>query len=735
MDATLLAELIAFCGIETEFNDAWGNPTTVSQQNQLALLQAQGFDTEDDDIAALQLLQRQLDFWQQPLQAVSVQREDEPLQLLLQVNLEQANSELSFILTSESGDEQHFKLTPVEGELVQVVVLDEVEYHQYQHSLSATLAAGYHQLHLAGSAVTQKLIITPGRCYQPEAFKQNKQWGIALQLYALRSERNWGIGDFTDLATTIKYLAAVGADFIGLNPIHALYPAMPESASPYSPSSRRWLNISYIDVTAMPGFTACARSQSLVSAPAFRAELSAQRSKDYVDYSGVMQLKLPVMKSLYQWFTELSKTDSKTANKALAKAFKQFKLDGGDSLQQLALYDALHAYLYQQDSMYWGWPNWPEQYRQPQSAEVQQFAKQHKAELDFYCYLQFIAQQQLAQAQQVAKDAGMLLGLYRDLAVGVSEASTEIWANPQLYCRDASVGAPPDPLGPAGQNWGLPPMYPYQLYKQGYQPIIDLLRANMQHAGALRIDHVMALLRLWWVPKTAENAGGGAYVYYPLMDLLGILALESQRHQAVIIGEDLGTVPDGIRELLAEYGVYSYRVFFFETAADGGYISPAHYPQQAMATLTTHDLPTLIGFWHCEDLRLGKELGLYTDEAQLQGLYAQRHANKQRILDSLHGHAFQGESILPAHYQRSVEHLGMDTTLNYAMQRHLAATSSQLLCLQLEDALQMTQPVNIPGTSSEYPNWRRKLSQPIEQWSQNGDILQLFTDISARRNG
>src|SRR5690606_38142872 len=342
----------------------------------------------------------------------------------------------------------------------------------------------------------------------------------------------------------------------------------------------------------------------------------------------------------------------------------------------------------------------------PASTAVKQFAKQYKAELDFYCYLQFIAQQQLAAAQQVAKDEGMLLGLYRDLAVGGSEASTEIWANPQLYCRDASVGAPPDPLGPAGQNWGLPPMYPYQLYKQGYQPIIDLLRDNMQAAGALRIDHVMALLRLWWVPKTAENAGGGAYVYYPIMDLLGILALESQRHQAVIIGEDLGTVPDGIRELLGEYGIYSYRVFFFESAADGGYISPAHYPQQAMATLTTHDLPTLIGFWHCDDLRLGKELGLYKDDAQLQNLYAQRHANKQRILDSLHGHAFKGQSILPPDYARSVDHLGMDSTLNYAMQRHLAATSSQLLCLQLEDALQMTQPVNIPGTSTEYPNWR-----------------------------
>jgi len=239
---------------------------------------------------------------------------------------------------------------------------------------------------------------------------------------------------------------------------------------------------------------------------------------------------------------------------------------------------------------------------------------------------------------------------------------------------------------------------------------------------------VMALLRLWWVPKSAENASGGAYVYYPIMDLLGILALESQRNNAVIIGEDLGTVPDGIRELLQQYGVYSYRVFFFETAADGGYISPAHYPRQAMATLTTHDLPTLIGFWHCDDLRLGKELGLYKDDGQLHALFAQRHANKQHILDSLHGH-----HVLPHDYERSVQHLAMDKTLNYAMQRHLAATSSQLLCLQLEDALQMSQPVNIPGTSTEYPNWRRKLSQPLEQWRQNDEIRQLFLDISQRR--
>ncbi|MBU1310949.1 MAG: 4-alpha-glucanotransferase [Gammaproteobacteria bacterium] len=722
MDAALRAELIAFCGVETSFNDAWGQPVTVTEADQLQLLQAQGFAIDDDALAREQLLERQLDFWLQLLQLVSVQAADTPLQLLLQVDLLQATEPMQCALHTEDGRTEHFTLVPVEGELVQVVQLDETEYHQYQHTLPFSLAAGYHQLVLQHQDMTysQQLIVTPAHCYQPAAFTQKKQWGIALQLYGLRSERNWGIGDFTDLANTVRYLASVGADFVGLNPIHALYPALPENASPYSPSSRRWLNISYIDVSAMPGFNQCQRTAALVQAPEFARQLAEQRSKDYVDYTGVMQLKLPAMRSLYQWFVEQGgHTDAE---------FMQFLQQGGASLQQLALYDALHVQLYQQDNANWGWPVWPEQYRDPQSDAVQQFAEQHQADIGFYCYLQYIAQRQLAAAQQIAKDAGMLLGLYRDLAVGVSEASTEIWGNADLYCRNASIGAPPDPLGPAGQNWGLPPMLPYQLYKQGYQPFIDLLRANMRDAGALRIDHVMALLRLWWVPKTAADASGGAYLYYPIMDLLGILALESQRNAAVVIGEDLGTVPEGIRELLADYGVYSYRVFFFETAADGGYLSPAHYPAQAMATLTTHDLPTLIGFWHCDDLRLGKELGLYKNEIQLQQLYGQRHANKQRILDSLHGH-----QVLPQHYNRSSEHLAMDQTLNFAMQRHLAATSSQLLCLQLEDALEMSQPVNIPGTSSEYPNWRRKLTQNIEQWQYNAQIRQLFVDISTRR--
>ncbi|MCF4009899.1 4-alpha-glucanotransferase [Rheinheimera sp. UJ63] len=729
MDAALRAQLIAFNGIETHFNDAWGQPTEVSEVNQLALLAAMGYPVADDDATRTELLERQLDFWQQLIAPVSVQPVAEQWQLEVQVPLALANTDFVLQLITEQGKVTDYPLTPVNGELTQVTVLQEEEYQQYLHVFDGALPLGYHQLILtcAGTelSVSQKLIIAPERCYQPPAFTEQKQWGTAIQLYALRSARNWGIGDFTDLNNLVRYLGAHGADFVGLNPIHALYPAIADNASPYSPSSRRWLNIIYLDVTAVPGYAQCAAAQQQVKDTAFQEKLKAVRAADWVDYPTVMTLKLPVLKSLYQWLQTQSTKQSK-----LLAAFAKFKADGGESLQQLALYDALHAWLYQQDSQYWGWPNWPEQYRDPTDTAVLQFAQDHAAELDFYCYLQFLATEQLAQAQQLAKDSGMLLGLYRDLAVGVSEASTEIWGNPELYCRDASVGAPPDPLGPAGQNWGLPPMKPYQLYQQAYQPMIDLFRSNMQNAGALRIDHVMALLRLWWVPKAATNAGGGAYVYYPIMDLLGILALESQRQQAVIIGEDLGTVPDGIRELLQQFGMYSYRVFFFETAADGGYISPAHYPQQAMATLSTHDLPTLIGFWHCEDLKLGKALGLYQDEAQLEQLYHQRHHNKQRILDSLHGH-----NLLPADYPRSVDQLAMDRVLNFALQQHLASGSSQLLCLQIEDWLEMTQPVNVPGTSNEYPNWRRKLSRDLEQWTTEAPINELLKQLALRRKG
>jgi len=734
MDKTLLADLIRFNGIETAFTDAWGNPSTVAEQDQIKLLKALGFDVEDSSKAQSQLEERQKLHWLEPIDPVSVQSHSGQYQLQVRLPIDEVHAQLNLTILTEQGERHQFSFTAIEAELTGATVLEGAldhaasgtEIQQYDWTFQADLPLGYHQLQLSiagdDEVFTQSFIVTPDKCYQPAEFTQQKQWGVSVQLYGVKSETNWGIGDFADLGRLVQHLAKQGADFVGLNPIHALYPAMPESASPYSPSSRRWLNLIYLSVPLLPGFDQCQQTAHLVQAPGFAEQLAAQRAKDWVDYSGVMQLKLPVLKTLFHWFIEHQHLVPE-----LVSAFATFKQQGGDSLRQLALYDALHMHLIAKNPDAWGWPNWPEQYRSADSPEVKAFAEAHQDELEFFSYLQFCAQQQLAQVQQQAKAHGMLLGLYRDLAVGVSEASTEIWANPDLYCRNASVGAPPDILGPKGQNWGLPPMLPYQLFRQAYRPMIELFRANMQDSGALRIDHVMALLRLWWVPKGAQSAGEGAYLYYPIMDLLGILALESQRQQAVVIGEDLGTVPDGIFELLQQFGMYSYRIFFFEQAEDGGFISPAHYPVQAMAALTTHDMPTLIGFWHCSDLKLGLELGLYTEQI-LPGLYQDRHQAKQQILDSLHGH-----QALPADFERRIDSMGMSRTLSFAMQQHLAKGSCQLLCLQLEDWMEMTEPVNVPGTSDEYPNWRRKLSMTLEQLEAQPHINQHLQNLTANR--
>ena len=466
--------------------------------------------------------------------------------------------------------------------------------------------------------------------------------------------------------------------------------------------------------------------QALIKDEHFVEQMRLAKQSEHVDYGSVMDMKLRALKPLYRGFVEAHVSKATE----LAHKFENFKEEGGDSLLQSATYDAIQDVFKAEgkDSAdNWGWPVWPQEYQDYDSEAVQTFAKNYADLVDFYAYLQFVAQNQLEEVDRVSQQKGMAIGTYRDLAVGVSEGSTEIWANKDLYCSDASVGAPPDVLGPLGQKWGLPPMDPVKLYQQGYQPIIDLFRSNMHACGALRIDHVMALLRLWWVPQQ-DSAKEGTYVYYPVDDLLAILALESHINQCSIIGEDLGTVPDDIVGKLRENGIHSYKVFFFEQAEDGGFYSPEHYVEQAMATLTTHDMPTLIGYWHCKDLELGQELGLYSGKELIDGLYEDRVKAKQAILDTLHGH-----QSIPGHVGQSANDVAMTRDLNFGMQIHMAKGSSALLSLQLEDWLEMDMPVNIPGTSNEYPNWRRKLSVDLEEIFRINEVNHLTDALTKAR--
>lgn len=589
-------------------------------------------------------------------------------------------------------------------------------------NLPAKLPEGYHTLTLTQDdrRFHCRVIVAPKRCYEPQALREGKKlWGACVQLYTLRSDSNWGIGDFGDLKKMLADIGERGGAFIGLNPIHALYPANPESASPYSPSSRRWLNVIYIDVNALDDFKSSKEAQAWWKLETTQQMLKQAREADWVDYSTVTSLKMAALRLTWKGFAK--------RNDEQMSAFRQFVTREGESLYWQAAFDALHAYQVKEDEMRWGWPVWPEAYQAVDTPEVKAFCKKYADEVDFYLWLQWLAYTQFAACWQVSQGYKMPVGLYRDLAVGVAEGGSETWCDRELYCLKASVGAPPDILGPLGQNWGLPPMDPHVMAARGYEPFIDLLRANMQNCGALRIDHVMSVLRLWWIPY-GETADHGAYVQYPVDDLLSILALESQRHQCMVIGEDLGTVPVEIVSKLRDSGVYSYKVLYFENDHEKTFRAPQAYPEQSMAVATTHDLPVLRGYWESGDLTLGKTLGLYPDEEVLRGLYQDRELAKQGLLDALHKHG-----CLPKRAGHKASLMSMTPTLNRGLQRYIADSNSALLGLQPEDWIDMAEPVNIPGTSYQYKNWRRKLSMTLEKMFADERVNRLIKDLDKRR--
>jgi len=717
--SNVLKQVAEQAGIADSYTNAWGNSEVVSDDTLTRLLAALGYDTESEQTLVASADKKH----QAPiLAAVKVVKDGEPIHIELNLGQSARVSDFSWKLTTEQGE-------VVEGYLQSQIVTDTRDKGGVLiFSLPNDLALGYHQLQVLRrrrkSPYQMTLIVAPKACYKQPAIEQgNKSWGPSVQLYTLKTEHNWGIGDFGDLKQLVADIAARGGDFVGLNPIHSLFPANPEGASPYSPSSRRWLNLLYIDVSAVPEFALCSAAQQRVGSSEFQQALHAVRATEWVDYSEVSRLKMNVLPLL---FTEFQQRHLAT-NSQRAQDFAAFVAKGGDSLLHQASFDALHQELHDKDDSVWGWQVFPAELRDINSDAVQAFIKQNQPAIQRYMYLQWVADEQIADVQKFALAQGMSMGLYRDLAVGVADSGAEVWADDGTLCQDVSIGAPPDVLGPLGQNWGLPPLNPAQLKATGYDAFIQLLRANMQHCGALRIDHVLGLLRLWWIPK-GENATSGAYMYYPVQDMLAILALESQRHQCAVIGEDLGTVPDEIVSLLSDAGIHSYKVFFFETAEDGGYFSPAHYQPQSMATLCTHDMPTLRGFWHCEDLKLGQTIGLYPDQSQLNGLFDDRSKSKQEILNSVSWHGKLAESV-----GRNADYVPMDQALSNSLQLHLAAGSSSLLSLQLEDWLAMDKPVNVPGTVDEYPNWRRKLSATLDDMFNCPNVNYLAAELTAAR--
>jgi 4-alpha-glucanotransferase len=582
-------------------------------------------------------------------------------------------------------------------------------------ALPANLPPGTYRLALdsSGTRDTFRVLARPPRAYLPEPLERGgRAWGFGVNLYALRSARNWGIGDFSDLRAFVEIAGELGASLVGINPLHALNWVDPDAISPYSPLSRFFLNPIYIDVEAVPEFATDAAARELVNAGPVAASLKR----------GVLQL--------------LHLAFQREASSERRRAFARFIMRDALRLQRFARYEVLNERFARESGAVLDWLSWPEAFRDPASPEVERFALEPEARygIDFSKYLQFLADEQLAAVAERARRLGV--GLYLDLAVGVADGSADVWAEQNKYLLDRTVGAPPDPLGPLGQNWGLAPLDPVALAREGGASMQALLRVNMAHAGALRIDHVMSLKRLFLIPRGGE-AKDGSYVEYPLETLLAIAAIESARAKCLVIGEDLGTVPDGFRERMEREGILSYRVLLFGREADGGFSSPESYPASALATGSTHDLPTLPGWVLGRDIDARARAGLASTDETAHA-HAERRVEATRLLEALHA-AGELDFETVEHLHRTIDSRTNDgrelAPLVAAAYRFLARTPARIVLVQLDDILGELDQINLPGTFHEYPNWRRKNGIALEDIAGDERVKALAEQLRARIGG
>lgn len=580
------------------------------------------------------------------------------------------------------------------------------------YTLRATVQSGAATWH-----GEQSLIITPPRCWTiDEALGARRGWGIWTNLYSLRSRRNWGVGDFTDLRNLARNAAKHGADLLGINPLHAVWNT-PHRVAPYSPVSRLFRNLIYLDIAAVPEFRRCTPAQQLVASRSFQRKLAALRTADAIDYPRIAALKLRAMDLLFQAFAQDIVNRRSPSRHA---AFLSFLDRGGVPLAQYLQFMALAGRFAGNTRRATDWHYWPAALRSPTRPAGPEDITGDATAWDLHLFIQFELDRQLALAQQSARRAGMSLGLYGDLAVGSARDGSDAWAHRDLFVEGATIGCPPDPLAERGQNWNLPPMNPHALRASGYRYWVSLLRHACAHVGMLRLDHVMGLFRLFWIPQ-GRPASEGAYVQYPAEDLLGIVALESRRNRVVMVGEDLGTVPPEVPPALADRGILSCRVLYFERSGNR-FKSPSTYSPRALATVNTHDFAPQLGYWTGSDLELRRTLGLLTrQEADQAG--ARRHRERAALIRTL-----RNARLLAKEDTEDV------AAMVRAVHLFLARARSPLIALSWDDLAGEWKPVNLPGVGPKrFPSWSRRMARTLENLTRDRTIHETLQGVHSLR--
>lgn len=652
---SLLHDLAEAAGVARQWRDVSGREQDVADETLAAILRALGHETSND---------RQI---KNSLKEIAADQQRLPRMLVSEVGLATPISTQA-TRADITGDDGVSRRVEIDGKM-----------------LAPIAEPGYYDLTLDGQ--TLKLAVAPQQCPLPDP-RGRRMWGTAIQIPALRGSQPRAFGGFGELADAVRVLGQAGCDALAINPVHAMFPGVGEDYSPYSPSSRIFLNAAMGD-PALLGLS-----------PLPNAESGA-----LIDWQAALPQRLVDLRTCFARLDQ-----GQRARIALASQAE------GPELQMHATFDALDCHFRSRGAM--DWRAWPARYRRPNGDAVAQFASQHAEEIEFHLFTQWLAREGLAAAQHCAIQAGMSIGLIADLAVGVYPGGSDSWTMPDAILKGLTIGAPPDPLGPLGQNWSITGFSPAGLRESGYAPLIAMLRAALRSAGGLRIDHAFGLARLWIIPEGAESTEG-AYLTYPFLDLMRLVTLEAHRASALIIAEDLGTAPPGFTQAVTERQMLGMRVLWFERAADHGFIGAQDYPQNCVAMTGTHDTPTVAGWWTGRDLDWADQLGRLTDGID------RTEADKIRDWDR----GLLWSTIGPIHPRPSPgDHLPVVT----AAVAHIAKSPAILAVAPIEDILGEPEQPNLPGTISEHPNWRRRLPAPMQELLEKQVVADRVDTMSSR---
>lgn len=684
-------------GISPRYRDAFGRERETSDATRERLVRALGHEAGDERAARSEREALERDEAERLVEPVLVWREWEHASPALLVNRRAVGGACDWTLELRLDDG---RVSRAEGR-----VSEGPADLPLALPLPARPPVGYHEIRLVldgadgPRSASQRFVMAPRTTYLPEeALGERRAFGLLANLYSLRGARGFGHGHFGDLAALARFAGRSGADFVGVNPLHAV-PNHGQDFAPYGPSSRLFRNVLYLDPEAVPELADSTEARALVADPELRRRRDALCTAAQLDHESVLEAILPLLRALHRSFRRAA-----AAGGPRAEAYAAYRRREGEALDLFATWEVLAERLAPPGEAFAGeWRRWPEPYRDPRSPAVTRFANDEADAIDFRRWLQFELDRQLAGAAEAARGAGCAIGLYQDLALGASRASADTWMAPASFGSGASIGAPPDGYAPEGQDWGLPPLNPHRLRGDGYRLWSRILRAAFAHAGAVRLDHAMSLARLFWIPE-GRPGSEGAYVAYRAEELLGILALESRRQRALVIAEDLGTVPSGFRELLADWGLLRSAVLRFEREPDGSFRAAEHYPPRALASVGTHDLPPLPGLISGVDLALRRAAGAIDSDAELGAARAERDAELAALARRLRGDGILGGAEPDA---------GDWVCATHAF---LARTPSVLVAASLDDLAGEEEPVNLPGVPIErHRSWSRRMRRPLDE--------------------